>query len=384
MQLGVIEAEYSWRDGGFTPYPIRPHSSLAADSVGTAGTGGMGDLGRRMLNALTGSTQVEAGGVGDRTGRVDRPLGVLSETATQAFPDIFGAVTESDIAGPHHHREPLGPHKPRHLVDAEVSRVMADFWVAFATYGDPNGQPERRSGAGDMGGYAAGTRPDQAPWWPRLLGDIPGARRHSLPVVSDSAELIEEAGEGAAEQHNSGDGMDHREDHAELGSSDPLDSLRRRMGTEHTQTQPSAAATAEGHIRAEGTVDASEQVLQTQEGYSEPVIRSTVGRDLGEGDGRDTEVLLPPPRTSTHTSARNMHHNSLDGTVNTPGIEKHHSHRLALSSQQRAGSALLQLQSRHITTARFMHHMVFDEQSSVNIIENDCICNAWDQMEYRF
>ena len=54
-------------------------------------------------------------------------------------------------------------------VDQLVSNMMADFWVAFAAYGDPNGLPSAN-------GYEGGTRPPGAPWWPRLMGELPSER----------------------------------------------------------------------------------------------------------------------------------------------------------------------------------------------------------------
>ena len=35
-------------------------------------------------------------------------------------------------------------------------------------------------------------------------------------------------------------------------------------------------------------------------------------------------------------------------------------------------------------TQRYMHQMIFDDDTNVNIIENDCICNFWNLLEYRF
>eukprot|EP01035_Chromulina_nebulosa_P018325 gene18325-24015_t len=56
----------------------------------------------------------------------------------------------------------LTKHQLRHITDAKVSKLIADFWTTFAHYYDPNGLPS-------LNGVVAGTRPDGAPWWPRLL-----------------------------------------------------------------------------------------------------------------------------------------------------------------------------------------------------------------------
>lgn len=33
---------------------------------------------------------------------------------------------------------------------------------------------------------------------------------------------------------------------------------------------------------------------------------------------------------------------------------------------------------------KFMHHMLFDARTTVEIVENDCVCNFWNRLEYRF
>ena len=56
----------------------------------------------------------------------------------------------------------------RNSVNAKVSTLIADFWANFAKHGDPNGMASTN-------GYKAGTRIDGAPWWPRLLGELPSS-----------------------------------------------------------------------------------------------------------------------------------------------------------------------------------------------------------------
>lgn len=49
-----------------------------------------------------------------------------------------------------------------------------------------------------------------------------------------------------------------------------------------------------------------------------------------------------------------------------------------------AAQALERLRDHRLASLRYTHQMVFDEETSVNVIENDCICNAWNQLEYKF
>ena len=64
--------------------------------------------------------------------------------------------------------EVLEKTQQRNAVNAKVSNLLADFWTNFAKYGDPNGMASTN-------GYKAGTRIDGAPWWPRLLGELPSS-----------------------------------------------------------------------------------------------------------------------------------------------------------------------------------------------------------------
>ena len=82
-----------------------------------------------------------------------------NDTTKTYFPSILkGASTmlgvgRTDISG--------------HAIDNKVAKLMADYWATFATFGDPNGLRVSN-------GYRY--RPDNAPWWPRLLGDLPSNR----------------------------------------------------------------------------------------------------------------------------------------------------------------------------------------------------------------
>ena len=79
----------------------------------------------------------------------------------KGLPDIIGAAT-SWLSGTRPEEVQLNA---RMAVDQRVARLMSDYWSTFAKYGDPNGSPIQN-------GYREGTRPADAPWWPRLRGEL--------------------------------------------------------------------------------------------------------------------------------------------------------------------------------------------------------------------
>jgi hypothetical protein len=115
----------------------------------------------------------------------------------------------------------------------------------------------------------------------------------------------------------------------------------------------------------------------TPEPDPEPVtIRSTIGR-TSEDWG---EALLRPIR---HRSALSSGAAAQESGHTTAA-------KRALQQRSASASALQRLRERQqeqlllAATAQFTHQMVFDEETSVNIIENDCICSAWNELEYKF
>ena len=77
----------------------------------------------------------------------------------QLFPDIFGAASSWFV----------GAGKNRQT-DGRISKLIADYWTTFATYGDPNGLRV-------MNGYKY--RPEGAPWWPHLMGEVPSSQQNA-------------------------------------------------------------------------------------------------------------------------------------------------------------------------------------------------------------
>lgn len=303
--------------------------------------------------------------------RTSSPRGARSDG--YAFPDIFGAASGwLSGAGAHAvHTAGLRGKVPRSVVDAEVSRIMAEFWTTFAAYGDPNGQPAHSnihsnihskvknghtSGAKngranrDLNGYVAGSCAVGVPWWPRLLGDIPSRQ--------EIREMQRRASTSTARESIDSDSSDGG-----------VSGTWHRGNSYGTSQHPGSEDTSQYSDSAEDRTTHDSQATGDEEHsggsaeYNAPTIRST----LGHGDSSWAKITVhPTPRKSPskHTD-RSVYANSGSNEVN---------------------SELICRYTRKLRSAvtKYMHHMVFDEDSSVNIIQNDCICNQWNMLEYRF
>jgi hypothetical protein len=291
--MGIIQTEYSWQEGGAQDMPafransgtssseMSDHQSIAAESVGAATASVLSGELLSVLNDDPGYS----GGPTSAGGTANAWM-----TPHDAHSGAKYAVSRA--------------YRSRLAVDAEVSRLLAAFWTTFAAHGDPNGQPSHSSGS--MNGYVPGTRQDDTPWWPRLLGDI--------AAYGDNDDIFE---------------------------------------------QESA-----------GVVDASDVDTGAAgfEEWSHDNAQTLYGTGERDGEAMVEDLLRPaPPRTAVTVAPR-------------AAVTR----RTGSTLIGRAHTALERLRDHRYASQQYMHHMVFDEETSVNIIENDCICNAWNQLEYRF
>ncbi|KAJ1421362.1 hypothetical protein B484DRAFT_452761, partial [Ochromonadaceae sp. CCMP2298] len=100
--------------------------------------------------------------------------------------------------------------------------------------------------------------------------------------------------------------------------------------------------------------------LGTQEGNLGPRIRRTVGSD------EEIDEIAFDPRRGRGQGGQ--------GPGQGPGQSVGIGYKNLIGKFRNSGFG----------AQKFMHQMVFDEDTSVNIIENDCVCNAWNTIEYRF
>ena len=441
QQLGVIAAEYSYLEGyqnkprpftSATPTNTKANpntkaktasttaastnqaaaagSSIAAESVGGAPAGSKGGFIDNILSQewdISKDSPIITGKYSDNNEK-SRPIVSNPPTSNiidNAFTDMLGVASAacSVLTGTHNMMiqcflisliihfyvflylflDAYTKRKSRAQIDSEVSALMSEYWTTFATYGDPNGQPFPHSSAfgaagdssknhtkkkekknvtdtirntGPSNGYVEGTRVDSQPWWPSLLGDLP---KPEPPAASDIHSTNSEA-------INNQD--DSQVDGTDRGIPADVDSI-------------------------ELTIDPTESILRDiEKDTSTPIIRSALGSGGTNYDNKwatakihpdKDDALLVEPKTS---KGKPKATNTLKIDRKTDSVGE------STTKRTSAFDILIELNTHKnqlhkyslLNRVQFMHQMVFDEESSVNIIENDCICNQWNELGYRF
>jgi hypothetical protein len=211
----------------------------------------------------------------------------------------------------------------RRKIDAEVARVMTDYWTSFATYGDPNGDLMYF----DTNGKLLGKHPKEVPFWPKLWGDF--SSFDSLQALyqqlnpSPSQQLTQENPPEQEAKHDDSD-------HSSQSSSPSLSSL-------------SSSSSTESVLHLEDLSPLSTILTQNQE---------------------NSQVMAYYYDASSFT------------TEQITNLVMNHPH--SLSSSSSSMSAVLPDLSNQ------MQQLIFHQNSYVSAIEPDCICNQWNHLEYKF
>jgi hypothetical protein len=263
------------------------------------------------------------------------------------LPDMFGA-------SPTRRTQSTGGESNRGTVDAEVSSLMADFWTSFARYGDPNG-------LSSTNGYVEGTGPSgHAPFWPRLLGD--------LTSPSDKDGHVELSKLSAAK----------------MAEENVLETFR-RIKDDNTDIGVAVLQTKGEEFEVYSTVEEVPSRNSPQERYSG-----------GNGDADDVtldgEELLDRPSDEElyrfMRAARYTSHSDREGSEgddNYLRTSRGRRGRNSAATSRKSKIAAFKSSKESVATARdAMHQMIFDEEQDVKIFINDCICNAWNRLEYVF
>lgn len=274
-----------------------------------------------------------------------------------AFPDIFGAASSWFGAQSGQSRQ---EEKPRILIDTNVSNFMSDYWTTFATYGDPNGLPNPPNG------YLGTTRPQGAPWWPTLMGDLLSIAKSPPRGGSD------DVGRKKTAAGSNG------------GRSSPEEYDK------HPSRTPSSAAELEARKRKERRrVEYNDQDDDNDDGPSFD--------DDGEGEYDDlvSEVAIRPDGGDQSVRVRRMR------PQRTPSSQRQPKGASSGSKDDRgdirggAGGAMAGPHKRSFfdaTTAAVtrrnvdkpMHIVKFDDITEVMMLENDCTCQMWHNLGYQF
>ncbi len=264
---------------------------------------------------------------------------------------------------------------------------MSEYWTTFATYGDPNGQPfphsnaftadgrstsktsakqEKNENENELNstrgvnisfsnGYVEGTRVDSQPWWPSLLGDPP------KPSVSE----IHQSGRSV----NMDDQDQIQTDETNLADSISVEPIELTVDP------------------VQSIIRDSEQDIYTSD--STPIIRSA----LGSGDSNHNNKWATAKINLNKDKALPDDKTTIIKPKETKNVQKGDSPSDSTTTKRTSAfDILIELSTNKnqlhkyspLNRVQFMHQMVFDEESSVNIIENDCICNQWNELGYRF
>jgi carboxylesterase type B len=304
-QIKVIDDDYSWRgDGGF--------SAVLSD---------------------TWSSEAMAGGSGS---------GGSGSGSGFAFPDIFGAASSwfGGSPGGSGGRSDGAESRPRILVDSNVSNTMADYWTTFATYGDPNGLPSPPNG------YDGSTRPQGAPLWPTLLGDLAKAQWDR--------------------QGDAGNYVDN-------GSADEFDEyVNPKDGGVSSSQQlwdSAVAAKRQKHRRMQKNDREDEDEEEEEEDDEEDLVtETTVG-----GDGTNQQAVRVRRMRPTKTKFR----------YSPPPTEASTASQQWLQNTKGSFLESLTRRRRNIDKAA-MHIVRFDDPMEVVLLENDCACMMWHTLGYPF
>ncbi len=270
--------------------------------------------------------------------------------------------------------------KSRAHIDSEVSALMSEYWTTFATYGDPNGQPfphsnaftadgkskQKKNGSelnstrggnrSFSNGYVEGTRVDSQPWWPSLLGDLP------KPPVS--------------EIHHSDSSVNmNDQDKIQTDETERADPVR---------VEPIIELTIDP---VQSMISDSEQDNYTSD--STPIIRSALGSGDNDHNNKWATAKINPDKDKSLPEDKTNN----DKPKGTKNVQRGDSPSDSTTTKRTSAfDILIELSTNKnqlhkyspLQRVQFMHQMVFDEESSVNIIENDCICNQWNELGYRF
>ena len=377
-------------------------SSIAAESVGGAPAGSKGGFIDNILSQewdISKDSPIITGKYNDNNEK-SRPI-VTSPHASNiidnAFTDMLGVANAaySVLTGTHCSLISLiicfniflyflvdayTKRKLRAQIDSEVSALMSEYWTTFATYGDPNGQPFPHSSAftatGDRSkshtkkdkknvtntssntspsnGYVEGTREDSQPWWPSLLGDLPKPEAPATSTIySTNSETINN------QVHTQEDGTDRGFpediDTIEL-TADPTESILQDMEKDISTTPMIRSALGSGGTQYHNEW-ATAKINPEKDGQLS--VESTTSRNKPKTQKFDRKTDSVGESTTKRTSAFDI--------LIELNRNKNQLHKYSM-----------------LNRVQFMHQMVFDEESSVIIIENDCICNQWNELGYRF
>lgn len=254
----------------------------------------------------------------------------------------------------------------RATVDEHVSRFMADYWTTFSTHGDPNG--------------ASGSSWTNELYWPRLLGDL---SPHPPKARSEDAILRAARENGVRTERES--------------STDEVVIVENAVGEVYE-----VAPTDHRRPTLDGTDDNGNDDDNDDENndvvLDEELMRMTSGDEelanrLSNHRGRFARVMNGDfyEVYDSHASQHQRTEYSKQSTARTSRSNRPNRgvrvDRDRPMEWAKPGRIFDRFRNNKETASRInmlMHQMVFDEEIHVDIFSNECICNAWNRLEYVF
>lgn len=309
------------------------------------------------------------------------------------------------------------------LADARVSRLLAEFWTTFARFGDPNGQQSRLTAD-----YTPGTRPSDAPWWPRLLGELSSFQALRDLQRQQAAELQDQQQRQLQRRRNNK--LDRNRKDQGSRNKVSVDGLwKYRRSNEYSQRDnPYYDDSDDGHfddydegldfdeaenLTAYGDDENERHDVKNLQAFDEydsgnfvferhphsPSYSPFAAPTISGSQTPASPAIVSDSNLLSESDPRFAYYGPAPtgkialGDSSVSGDQQRSSQSPRLPAQ--VGSMNLfpkGVDNRMadfgsdsgFSTQRYMHQMIFDEDTTVYIIENDCICNAWNRLEYRF
>jgi carboxylesterase type B len=283
-------------------------------------------------------------------------------------------------------------------VDQSVSRLVSDYWTTFAKFGDPNGYYVYDDGTRHTQGKGSHSRPVDAPWWPKLLGDLPPS-----PLASSSDRSTFRRSHPMVPTNSPTHQQQQSDNTEEIDSSETVylfdEETNSRSGYHNPPSYTPSSAPTYGRTSRHnyGNDDDADDHDRHYNSYYNSMNHQ---EENIEDDDQHIMYFSFNKRSSPSSTGPNDVNKKQDGFRRQDGLQRTSSSKSIPKKIKGPATAadtvygggvdpwtMMRLDAStdgFVTQQRYMHQMVFGEETTVYIIENDCICNAWNILEYRF
>ncbi len=286
-----------------------------------------------------------------------------SDKKNSFFQDIFGAtrnVLGMGGASTFQHQDTVAQ---RLAIDKKVSDLMADYWTTFVTNGDPNGLPTRT-------GYINNPRHASSPLWPQIMGKLPSLfaiDEHKLKKMANELHLstIEAMSATVSDPKTSNvQFMESNDDEFD----DEKTIIEKSRGQSSKQNK--------GNIKSRSSGNKGQNSIQgiTNKKEKSANNRNIIGNNsvLNDNIDEDTDNFITYPSFSA----------GLDQEINP------YSYPSDIIESMKGGFDESKFRGKKgnvpTSSSPSMHVLTFDENTAVYLVENDCICNVWNKLNYVF